>query len=967
MKYELPSDHGLSNVTLTHLVFSESGRPALSNAQHAALEAGIGRGESLLVVSPTSTGKTQIALWAIAKSLESRCSTVYLVTHRALAKQKFDDFRAQILPTYLAGEGAGLVLATGDHIVDADGEVPKEPLRAPLLVATYEKYLGLLSAQGIPQDMCGTVVVCDEIQLLGDKHRGQSVELLLTLLKRAGWRQFVGLSAVLQPADANNLAAWLGVKLVVEQTREKHLRYECWTNRGMAVCCSNNPERIDEGERLPAGTDVGPVPALLSLLGERIPPVPIIVFCMTKQQTYDMAEAFIAAAGRTPRGQMSLAFDGLPETNANTMLSRLLVSRVASHNADLTDEERRIVEQHLLENKLDVVFATSTLAAGVNFPLGAAVFAAWDRWDFAARRRVPIETGEFHNMAGRVGRMGSDHEQGRVIFFASNDAEYRNAREYLTLGNLPALEPRITPEHFEQLTLQLVASGLCSTNEGLATLVCSTFSGLRESDRNTQSFMTWPARLSAAVEGLLAAGLMIRSGAGTLSATPVGKAVGLSGLRPATCTQLLVYFVAKGQAFTGCFPTPVSPGNFTKLAFLLFSACFSTPDFRPRDGRQPSRLLPFPLERGYLFDASGFAGDLIDPVWQSDIMPINAAKLSCDWIEGAEIRQLESTLPQLSAGALRDLFRNLAWILQGVAAILTAAADKRVPAALRPRALQVAGVDLDALAKLPRVVRRLSFRVSEGLPDDALWLPALNQPSGQFHLTRTEILSLRATGFASPEKAMLGAPEADVARMAAFAKAKPSPQAKANWLRDSVREWKNQQRQRSAERHQRRARRCLQATLVQRYYAAKGTEFETVFEEILTFLKVPFQRLDDKTKTGAPDYLLSLLSSPPLVVELKSREGDKLIDYNKAVEVLAASEVHGHKGTFCVTLCHPGVDPSVPMTIAGCGRLCVVESSDLGEALLRLCDGSLTQEQLWQWLATPGQALASDLPFREYI
>ncbi len=101
-------------------------------------------------------------------------------------------------------------------------------------------------------------------------------------------------------------------------------------------------------------------------------------------------------------------------------------------------------------------------------------------------------------------------------------------------------------------------------------------------------------------------------------------------------------------------------------------------------------------------------------------------------------------------------------------------------------------------------------------------------------------------------------------------------------------------------------------------------------------------------------------------MELKTKEGDKLVDYNKAVEVLAASEVHGHKETFCVTLCHPGVDPSVPLVIAACGRLSVVESHDLGESLLRLCEGVLTQAQLWQWLATPGQALSGDLPFREY-
>jgi helicase len=154
--------------------------------------------------------------------------------------------------------------------------------------------------------------------------------------------------------------------------------------------------------------------------------------------------------------------------------------------------------------------------------------------------------------------------------------------------------------------------------------------------------------------------------------------------------------------------------------------------------------------------------------------------------------------------------------------------------------------------------------------------------------------------------------------------------------------------------------------LVNQFYQARGVEFERTFEEIMTALGVPFKRLDDKTKTGAPDYLLELKNSPALVVELKSRDADKLIDYNKAVEVLAASEVHGFKTAFCVTLCHPGVDPSVPITIAACGRLCVVESSDLGEALLRLCEGALSHEQLYAWLASPGQALSSDLPFREY-
>lgn len=810
MRYQLPEEHGLSESTISRLVFSDgNNNPALSNAQFAALKAGVGRGESVLVVSPTSTGKTQIALWAIANSLEAGCNTVYLVTHRALAKQKFEDFRTQLLPAYMGNDGASLVMATGDYVEDADGETPKDPLRAPLLVATYEKYLALLSASGVPTDMGKTVVVCDEIQLLGDRHRGQSVEVLLTLLRNAGWKQFVGLSAVLQPTDAKLLADWLAVTLVVETTREKHLRYECWSPRGASISTSEDPDTIRDGLPMPVGTCADPISAILGLLCEKPAPLPIIVFCMKKQDTYDLAEKFINATKANAKGQLSLAFEGLPETNANSFLARTLEARVASHNADLTDEERHIVEEYLLNNKLDVVFATSTLAAGVNFPLGAAIFADWKRWDSGQRTHIPIEAAEFHNMAGRVGRMGFDHDHGRVIFFAKNDTELRSARDYLNLGQLPALEPRVTPERFNQLALQLIASGLCSSKEELKQLVCTTFSALREQDRNLKNFESWPDKLNLAVDGLLTEGLLIQATSGKLNATPVGKAVGYSGLLPESGTFLLNYVALKADQLTACLPTAGSSGDIQKLAFLLFVAALSCPEFRIHPGTRPTRLLPFPLEKASLFDADVYSEDLPDPNWQADIVPINGAKLCLDWINGHEIRALESTLPFLSAGMLRELFRNLSWVLQGLAAIATAGADKRVLPALRPKNLRHTPVtNLEELAKLPRVIRRFSYRVMEGLPDDVVWMTSLGSPGALSRLSRNEIMVLRALGYSSLEKCMLGSPEADTARITAFAKAKPSPQAKANWFRDNCREWKNQQRQRASERHMKRASRC---------------------------------------------------------------------------------------------------------------------------------------------------------------
>lgn len=174
MKTGLPENHGLSAASQATLLFYEASQPLLTDVQHAALAAGVARANSMLVVSPTSTGKTQIAVWAIANTLERGCNAVYLVTHRALAKQKFEELKTLLLSEHLHGDTSSLVLATGDSVEDVAAAVPADPLGARLLVATYEKYLALLSASGIPARQSQTLVCCDEVQLIGDATRGQT-------------------------------------------------------------------------------------------------------------------------------------------------------------------------------------------------------------------------------------------------------------------------------------------------------------------------------------------------------------------------------------------------------------------------------------------------------------------------------------------------------------------------------------------------------------------------------------------------------------------------------------------------------------------------------------------------------------------------------------------------------------------------------------------------------------------------
>jgi len=195
MRQGLPENHSLKPeiLSIPALLPSSDGLPLFTDIQSEALAHGVARDVSVVVSAPTSTGKTLIGLWAIASSILEHSRSVYLVSHRALAHQKFEELRTVFGRTILQDHSA-LVVATGDGVEDALGRRISTPLDSRVLVATYEKFLHCLAVNGPPRSLSDVCIVCDEIQLIGDSHRGGHVELLLSLLKRAGWKQFVGFS-----------------------------------------------------------------------------------------------------------------------------------------------------------------------------------------------------------------------------------------------------------------------------------------------------------------------------------------------------------------------------------------------------------------------------------------------------------------------------------------------------------------------------------------------------------------------------------------------------------------------------------------------------------------------------------------------------------------------------------------------------------------------------------------------------
>jgi len=179
----------------------------LRPAQEKAIQAGLLDGKSLLVCTPTASGKTLIAELAAAKQIiEKHAKTIYLVPLKALASEKYKDFKKRY------GSIMKIALSIGDfdsadsYLADYD-----------LIIATSEKLDSLIRHHTPWLSSVGCVVV-DEVHLLNDPGRGPTLEILLTMLRQLLKNvQIIALSATI--GNAEELAAWLEASLVVDDWR----------------------------------------------------------------------------------------------------------------------------------------------------------------------------------------------------------------------------------------------------------------------------------------------------------------------------------------------------------------------------------------------------------------------------------------------------------------------------------------------------------------------------------------------------------------------------------------------------------------------------------------------------------------------------------------------------------------------------------------------------------------------------
>jgi helicase len=189
----------------------KEGIEKLRPSQQKAIEAGLLEGRSLLICTPTASGKTMVAELAFMNSILNRKGkAIYIVPLKALATEKHKEFRRKYEHLIKAGVTIGDYDSSDPHLHTFD-----------LIICTAEKLDSLIRHHVSWLKDISTIII-DEIHLLNDHSRGPTLEILITILKQLlKDYQLIGLSATI--GNEKELSEWLDATLVHDTWRPVEL------------------------------------------------------------------------------------------------------------------------------------------------------------------------------------------------------------------------------------------------------------------------------------------------------------------------------------------------------------------------------------------------------------------------------------------------------------------------------------------------------------------------------------------------------------------------------------------------------------------------------------------------------------------------------------------------------------------------------------------------------------------------
>jgi ATP-dependent RNA helicase HelY len=407
-------------------------------------------GSGVLVAAPTGAGKTVVGEFAVFLALQTGRKCFYTTPIKALSNQKYHDLCAR------HGDDA-VGLLTGDTSINSEAQV---------VVMTTEVLRNMIYAGSPTLEGLGYVVM-DEVHYLADRSRGAVWEEVIISLAESV--QLAALSATV--SNAEEFGDWLnevrgGVEVVVTERRPVPLYQHVMVGRRMLELFSGNDvnpellriakeesrsqrddsrrprghsgngkrtsaygsgryggaaarERLDASRHLVPRRDAtverlaaeGLLPAIFFIFSRQGCDTAVSQLLHSAPRLVDGHErarlAEIAArhtAGLSPQDLVALDYD---------KFYAAFCSGIAAHHAGLLPAFKEAVEEGFVEGLVKVVFATETLALGINMPARSVVLEKLVKYN--GETHADITAGEFTQLTGRAGRRGIDIEGHAVV------------------------------------------------------------------------------------------------------------------------------------------------------------------------------------------------------------------------------------------------------------------------------------------------------------------------------------------------------------------------------------------------------------------------------------------------------------------------------------------------------------------------------------------------------------------------
>lgn len=416
--------------------------------------------KSVVVCAPTGSGKTLIGEYAIYRAIDHGKRVFYTTPLKALSNQKLRDFREQF-----GSDRVGLL--TGDTAINRD---------APVVVMTTEIFRNMLYGTRIGE--VGTslqdveAVVLDECHYMNDRQRGTVWEE--SIIYCPPEIQLLALSATVENSD--QLTDWLcrvhgPTELIYSDFRPVPLDFHYCNGKGPGMgpllddagsklhpFLKKQEQRRKDAQRGRRGKREGLSPAyVVSQLKQR-DMLPAIYFIFSRRgcdrAVTDMAKA-ASLVSLVNEAETALLKDKIDTFLAwNPEAARAgqvepLYQGIAAHHAGILPAWKGLVEELFQAGLIKVVFATETLAAGINMPARTTVISTLSKRTDSGHRLLMAS--EFLQMSGRAGRRGMD-DRGHVVTIETPFEGAKEASYLATVGADP-LVSQFTPGYGMVLNL----------------------------------------------------------------------------------------------------------------------------------------------------------------------------------------------------------------------------------------------------------------------------------------------------------------------------------------------------------------------------------------------------------------------------------------------------------------------------------------------------------------------------------